>query len=123
MITKTDLAAFGLATGIIAAIGLLERYQGYNEGKTVSRVWTYHTTSSYYHGTGLECASRDFPYDTLLKVSHGGKSVLVRVTSKGPSLEYYEKGRHLDLTEDAFAKLADLKYGLIDVEIEPQPTP
>jgi len=58
------------------------------------------------------CASRDFVRGTILKVSLGNKSVLCRVN------DYVEnEAVILDLSSHAFAELADLKIGIIDVSI------
>lgn len=62
------------------------------------------------------CASRRYAFNTVLKVTNlkTGKSVLVRVNDRGP----YIRGRNIDLSRAAFARLAPLDQGLLKVKIE-----
>jgi len=68
----------------------------------------------------LTCASWDFPFGTNLCVTNNKnkKSIVVKVTDRGPSMKLYEKGRKIDLTKGAFEKIADLKNGIIAVSVE-----
>lgn len=68
----------------------------------------------------MVCASWDFPFKTILKVTNlvNGKTVIVEVSDRGPSKKLYKKGRKLDLSQGAFAKIANLKSGVIQVAIE-----
>ena len=59
----------------------------------------------------LTTAHRTLPFGTRLKVTRGNKSVIVRVTDRGP----FVGGRGLDLSYAAFSKLAPPSYGHIDV--------
>ena len=63
------------------------------------------------------CASWNFPFGTLLKVTHtdSGKSVVCRVNDRGPAKKL---GRVIDLTKSAFREVAPLKTGLIPVRVE-----
>lgn len=65
----------------------------------------------------LECASFYYQYGEIIKVTNleNGKSVIVRVTDKGPNKRL---NRLIDLTAFAFSQIADLKEGLIEVKIE-----
>lgn len=69
------------------------------------------------------CASWDYPLGTVLCVRlvgplrGGSREVWVAVTDRGPSRELYARGRILDLSQKAFATLAPLSAGLIEVEI------
>lgn len=65
----------------------------------------------------LTCASWDYPFGTKLRVSHGGKSVIVRVNDRGPSKQFLV--RTIDLSREAFRRLAPLEEGLIGVTITP----
>lgn len=91
-------------------------------------LWTTHSTTtiaSWYTGDKVECASRDYPVGTVLRVMRAdipqnvSKSILVEVTSRGPSLPQYHNGRHLDLSRPAFAEIADPDVGLVEVSIQP----
>ena len=63
------------------------------------------------------CASWNFPFDTLLRVTDlaNGKSVVCRVNDRGPSKRL---GRLIDLTQAAFREIAPLETGLISVKVE-----
>jgi rare lipoprotein A len=50
-----------------------------------------------FNPAGHTAAHRTYPFGTCLKVSHGGKSVRVRVNDRGP----WVKGRSLDLSHGA----------------------
>ncbi|MBN1354399.1 MAG: septal ring lytic transglycosylase RlpA family protein [Candidatus Omnitrophica bacterium] len=70
-----------------------------------------------FNPTELTCASWDYPFGTMLKVTNttSGRSVIVRVNDRGPNRRL---GRAIDLTKAAFAEIAKLGEGLIFVEIE-----
>ena len=63
------------------------------------------------------CAIWDLPFNTILKVTNleNGKSVIVRVNDRGPARRL---NRTIDLTKQAFSKIADLDKGLADVSVE-----
>jgi rare lipoprotein A len=64
------------------------------------------------------CACWDYPLGTRLRVRNGLRWVIVEVTDRGPNLDL---GRTIDLSCAAFAKLASLRLGVINVIIEPEP--
>ena len=68
----------------------------------------------------MTCAMWDVPFDQLIKVTNlaNGRSVIVRVNDRGPHRRYVRKGRVIDLSKAAFASIAPLKRGLIDIELE-----
>jgi rare lipoprotein A len=53
---------------------------------------------------------------SVVKVTNveNGKSVTVRINQRGP----FVKGRVIDLSDDAFKRLAPLADGTIDVRVE-----
>lgn len=61
-------------------------------------------------------AHKTLPFGTKIKVTNvnNGKSVIVTINDRGP----YIKGRVLDLSKSAFAKIAAIKKGLCKVKIE-----
>jgi rare lipoprotein A len=65
----------------------------------------------------LTCAIWGLPFNTILKVTNleNGKSVIVRVNDRGPAKRL---NRAIDLTKQAFSKIADLEKGLADVSVE-----
>lgn len=65
----------------------------------------------------MTTASNSHKMGTKLKVTNkaNGKSVIVKVNDTGGFKKY---GRTLDLSRGAFAKIADLKQGLVKVNIK-----
>ena len=78
---------------------------------------TYTASGEVFNSKTLTCASWDYPFNTKLKVTNiaTGKSVVVRVNDRGPNKRL---GRAIDLTRNAFRKIADTKQGLVPVKIE-----
>jgi rare lipoprotein A len=66
------------------------------------------------------CASWDYPFKTLLRVTNlnNGKAVYVKVTDRGPAKRLYRKGRVIDLSLNAYKQIASLKTGVIPVNID-----
>ncbi len=67
-----------------------------------------------FRPNGLTAAHRTLPLGTKLLVSHGGKSVVVRVNDRGPAAW---TGRQLDLSRGAAARLGFIKRGEAPVRI------
>ncbi|MBU1912265.1 MAG: septal ring lytic transglycosylase RlpA family protein [Candidatus Omnitrophica bacterium] len=65
----------------------------------------------------LTCAVWDLAFNAILKVTNleNGKSVFVRVNDRGPARRL---NRAIDLTKEAFSRIADLDKGLADVSVE-----
>jgi rare lipoprotein A len=61
-------------------------------------------------------ANKTLPFNTRVKVTNpkNGKSVVVRINDRGP----FVAGRCLDLTTAAFAAIASLSSGVIDVKYD-----
>jgi resuscitation-promoting factor RpfB len=77
-----------------------------------------HTQSgvaSWYHRSGMVAAHKTLPFGTQVKVTNtaNGRSVVVVINDRGP----YVAGRIIDLSDDAFAQLAPLGVGTINVRI------
>jgi len=74
-------------------------------------------TSEVFSPTALTCASYQFPFESILEVTNqaNGKSVEVRVNDLGANKKL---GRIVDLTKEAFSRIAELDEGLITVEVE-----
>lgn len=71
--------------------------------------------ASWYERNGLVAAHKTLPKGTLVKVTNleNGKSVVVTIDDRGP----YVDGRIIDLSDDAFARLAPLSKGTVSVQI------
>lgn len=77
------------------------------------------TASGYkYNMNDMTCASMDYPFGTVLKVTNkdNGKSVKVVVTDTGSFKDKYK--RDIDLSKEAFRRLDKLGKGLLNVDIE-----
>jgi len=86
----------------------------YGDGEKLNK----HTASGeIFNPKELTCASWDYDFNTLLKVTNitNGKSIVVRVNDRGPNKRL---GRTVDLTKFAFSKIADIREGLIFVKVE-----
>lgn len=68
------------------------------------------------HHDSMTCAHRTYPFGTELKVTNlgNGKSVIVRVTDRGP----FRRGRIIDLSWGAAKELGILSQGVASVEVE-----
>jgi resuscitation-promoting factor RpfB len=71
--------------------------------------------ASWYHRDGMVAAHPSLPMGTEVRVTNvaNGKSVTVVINDRGP----YVDGRIIDLSDDAFAQLATLGTGTINVRI------
>lgn len=71
--------------------------------------------ASWYHRRGLVAAHRSLPFGTRVTVTNvnTGRRVTVVINDRGP----YVGGRIIDLSDDAFARLAPLSRGTCPVRI------
>jgi rare lipoprotein A len=67
---------------------------------------------------GLTAAHRTLPFGTRLRVSHGGRSVIVRINDRGPAAW---TGRSLDLSLGAARALGLERAGVARVEAQALP--
>jgi rare lipoprotein A len=67
------------------------------------------------NNNAMTAAHRSLPFGTRVIVTNlnNGKTVKVRINDRGP----FVKGRIIDLTRAAFAKIEDYNKGLAEVEI------
>lgn len=79
--------------------------------------WNGRKTASgeVFNTDSLTCAHKTLPFGTMLKVTNqkNGKSVIVRVTDRGPYIE----GRIIDLSLAAATKIDMVHSGVVPVEI------
>ncbi len=73
--------------------------------------------ASWYGTDSLSCSSRDFPAGTWLRVTSrdSGRQAFVRVEGYGPQPQ---TGKVIDLSKQAFQKLAPLGQGTVRVKVE-----
>lgn len=69
----------------------------------------------------LTAASWDFPLGSRVRVTHGGREVVVTITDRGPARRLRQRGRVLDLSDAAFVRLAPTRLGLIAVAVTLEP--
>jgi uncharacterized protein YabE (DUF348 family) len=71
--------------------------------------------ASWYHRDGMVAAHKTLPFGTQVKVMNlaTGRSVVVVINDRGP----YIGGRVIDLSDDAYAQLAHLGSGTIQVRL------
>lgn len=96
----------------VEVFGVASWYGEWFRGRTTS-------CGELYDPDALTAAHRSLPCGTKLRVEHGGRSVEVEVNDRGP----YVRGRHIDLSRAAFARLAPLGEGLLDVRATVLPSP
>lgn len=65
-----------------------------------------------FNPNGLTAAHKTLPFGTRLKVTHKGKSVIVRINDRGPFI----KGRSLDLSRGAARKIGC--HGVCTVQVQ-----
>jgi rare lipoprotein A len=68
----------------------------------------------------MTCASPSLPFGTRVLVvnKRNGRRVIVTVSDRGPNRKLVAKGRLLDLSKGAFAKIAPLSDGVIPISME-----
>lgn len=69
---------------------------------------------SYFDGSQMIAAHRSWKFNTKLRVSYKGKSVVVVVRDRGP----YIRGRQLDLSTAAARRLGMIRAGVARVCVE-----
>lgn len=69
-----------------------------------------------YNPQDITAAHRSLPFGTKVRVTNvqNGKSVVVRINDRGP----FVRGRVIDLSRSAFARIGDLSAGVVKVRIE-----
>lgn len=75
-----------------------------------------HTTANgeSYNPDGYTAAHKTLPFGTIVKVTHNGKTLNVRINDRGPFI----KGRTLDLSRGAARSLGCISKGVCVVEME-----
>ncbi len=66
-----------------------------------------------FNENAMTCAHRSLPFGTKLRVSHGGRSIIVTVNDRGP----FVRGRVLDLSNGAAHALGISGLGQITAEV------
>jgi rare lipoprotein A len=84
-----------------------------------SGVWT--ASGERFNENDFTCAMRSRDFGKYYKVTNlnNGKSVIVRHNDFGPAKKLAKQGRIIDLSRGAFSAIADLRLGVIPVEVTP----
>jgi len=97
-----------------------ERWIGYTESGKASfyaMKFQFRATASgeRFNNFALTAAHRKLPFGSRVLVTNrrNGRQVVVRINDRGPHV----KGRIIDLTRSAFARIADVDRGVADVDI------
>ncbi len=116
--TRGEVAESIYRLSIIASEGFESPYsfRGFGESSYYGFEFANRSTANgeVYDPLLLTAAHRTLPFGTYLRVTHDGKSVVVRVNDRGP----YHNKRVLDLSQRAFETLAPLSRGVIDITFE-----
>jgi len=88
---------------------------GYRETYAVKYQFRKTASGERLNNNAMTAAHRSLPFGTRVIVTNlnNGKTVKVRINDRGP----FVKGRIIDLTKAAFAKIEDHNKGLAEVEI------
>jgi len=83
-----------------------------------SGVWT--ASGERFNENDLTCALRSRDFGKSYKVTNlkNGKSIIVRHNDFGPNKKLHSSGRIIDLSKGAFQRIANLKEGVILVNVE-----
>lgn len=98
-----------LSSYSFAESGIASYYGGKFHGRTTA-------SGEVFNKWAMTTASNSHKMGTKLEVTNkaNGKSVIVKVNDTGGFKKY---GRTLDLSRGAFAKIADINQGLVEVKI------
>lgn len=103
----------GHQTGVVKSTGKVER----GKASYYAMKYQFRKTASgeRFNNWGYTAAHRTLAFGTNVRVINrkNGKYVDVRINDRGP----FVKGRVIDLSRAAFAKIADIKRGVADVEV------
>jgi len=79
--------------------------------KTMNASWYMHgkktANGERFNPNGLTAAHRSMPFGTMLHLTHGNKTAIVRINDRGPFIT----GRQLDLSRGAAQQLGCIRSG------------
>ena len=103
--------ALALSTAAPVADAKTCKASFYGAGERLNR----HTANGeVYRPHGITAAHRTLPFGSRVKVSHGSRSVVVRINDRGPASW---TGRCIDLSLGAARKLGMVKRGVAPVRL------
>jgi rare lipoprotein A len=93
------------STGGHSFAGVASMYGNESGSKTAS--------GQRFNENAMTCAHRSLPFGTKLRVSHGGRSIIVTVNDRGP----FVRGRVIDLSKGAARALGISGLGQVTAEV------
>lgn len=96
-----------LFSATVAAQADVASYYGFESGKKTAN-------GERFNPLGMTAAHRTLPFGTMLRVTYQGRSVVVRITDRGPFI----KGRTIDLSLGAARAIGLTARGVAPVTIE-----
>lgn len=88
------------------------------DARTVLASWykygTVTANGERFNPDGLTAAHKKFPFGTILLLTHGTRSTIVRINDRGPHI----KGRELDLSKGAAEALGCIDMGTCRVNMK-----
>lgn len=95
-------------------------YYTYDSCRKEGSSGVFTASGERFNENALTAAMWGVPFGTLVRVTNlaNGKSVVVRITDRGPSKRLVKIGRIIDLSKMAFKRIASLKDGVIKVKVE-----
>lgn len=80
----------------------------------------YTASGERFNENALTAASWQYPFGQKIKVTNlkNDKSVIVKISDRGPAKRLVKKGRVIDLSKAAFNRIASLSDGVIPVRLE-----
>lgn len=99
LLTTSLVAGFLLATTNIAGATVASWYDCATPGQCSKSKRT--ANGEKFNPNALTAAHKSLPFGTKVRVTHKGKSVIVRINDRGP----FVKGRHIDLSRAAARKI------------------
>lgn len=105
---------------LLAALSLAAPAAGRSRTAVASYYGAFHhgrltANGERFNRHGLTCAHRRLPFNTRVRVTYRGRSVVCRVNDRGP----YVRGRDIDLSEGAARRLRMVGAGVARVRLQP----
>src|SRR5262245_33937364 len=107
--TKIQLGLFVIAAVLFVHNCVFDRATWYGESWRGKKM----ANRKPYNPDAMTCASWHYALGTKLRITNEKHSVIVEVTDRGGKNRWYQFGKTIDLTPNAFSKLAPLKTGTI----------
>jgi rare lipoprotein A len=112
MVSRPSVAAAALVVMLLATSQSIAAEAGIASSYPYSYKGRRTASGEALNPRAMTCAHRRYPFGSTLRVSKGGKSIICRVTDRGP----FVRGRVLDLTPVAARALGFSGVARVSVE-------